>query len=68
MITLGMVLGAAAIVVHPLWCPAAMLFVSGWVLQLAGHAVERKPPEFMKDWRFMLVALRWWVAKLRGKA
>ena len=68
MISLGMVLFVAALFVRALWAPAAMLFVAGWVLQLAGHAVEGKPPEFMKDWRFTLVALRWWFAKLRGKA
>jgi hypothetical protein len=30
--------------------------------------VEGKPPEFFHDWRFLLVGLRWWVAKLRGRA
>jgi uncharacterized membrane protein YGL010W len=47
--------------------PLAM-FVIGWILQFAGHAVEGKPPEFFKDPRFLLVGLRWWFAKVRGRA
>jgi uncharacterized membrane protein YGL010W len=31
---------------------ALTLFVVGWVFQFVGHAYERKPPEFLKDWRF----------------
>ena len=46
----------------------AIFFVAGWVLQFVGHAFERKPPEFLKDWRFLFVGLRWWLAKLRGRA
>ena len=38
-----------------------------WTLQFVGHAVERTPPEFFKDWRFLFVGLRWWIAKLRGR-
>lgn len=44
------------------------LFVVGWILQFVGHAVEGKPPEFFHDWRFLLVGVRWWVAKIRGRA
>ena len=51
-----------------LWRPALALFVGGWVFQFIGHAVEGKPPEFFKDWRFLFVGLRWWLAKLAGKA
>jgi len=43
------------------------LFVAGWILQFAGHAAEGKPPEFFRDWRFLLVGLRWWLAKVRGQ-
>ena len=43
------------------------LFVVGWVLQFVGHAMERKPPEFLHDWRFLLVGLRWWLAKVSGR-
>ena len=49
------------------WLPAG-LFVVGWVLQFVGHAFEGKPPEFFKDWRFLFVGLRWWFAKVRGRA
>jgi uncharacterized membrane protein YGL010W len=44
------------------------LFVIGWILQFVGHAFERKAPEFFHDWRFLFVGLRWWVAKIRGRA
>ena len=50
-----------------LW-PAVALFVIGWVLQFVGHAFEGKRPEFLNDWRFLFVGLRWWVAKIRGRA
>jgi uncharacterized membrane protein YGL010W len=44
------------------------MFVIGWGLQFVGHAVEGKPPEFFHDWRFLFVGLRWWFAKVRGRA
>jgi uncharacterized membrane protein YGL010W len=50
-----------------LWPLAALLFVVGWIFQFVGHAYEGKPPEFMKDWRFLFVGLRWWLAKVRGR-
>ena len=68
MIALALVLFVAVPFVHRLWVPAATLFTVGWVFQFVGHAFERKPPEFLKDWRFLFVGLRWWAAKLRGKA
>ena len=51
-----------------LWPWPAGMSVIGWVLQFVGHAFEGKPPEFFKDWRFLFVGLRWWVAKMTGKA
>jgi len=54
--------------VHDLWKGALGLFVFGWVLQFIGHAFEGKPPEFFKDPRFLLVGLRWWFAKMAGRA
>ena len=39
-----------------------------WVLQFVGHYYEGKPPEFFHDWRFLLVGLRWWLAKIKGRA
>jgi uncharacterized membrane protein YGL010W len=51
-----------------LWFLALALFVIGWILQFIGHAFEGKPPEFLSDWRFLLVGVRWWWAKINGKA
>jgi uncharacterized membrane protein YGL010W len=68
LIALSIVLGLGAMAVPGLLWPAVGLFVAGWVLQFVGHAVEGKPPEFFKDWRFLLVGLRWWMAKVGGKA
>jgi uncharacterized membrane protein YGL010W len=48
--------------------PAATLFLIGGALQFLGHAFEGKRPEFFHDWRFLFVGLRWWVAKIRGRA
>jgi len=50
------------------WKWLAALFAGGWALQFIGHAFEGKPPEFLKDWRFLFVGLRWWFAKIRGRA
>ncbi len=58
----------AGIVWHRVLWVAGVLFVAGWALQFLGHAIEVKPPEFLKDWRFLLVGSRWWAAKIRGKA
>ena len=30
--------------------------------------IAQETPEFFKDWRFLFVGLRWWVAKLHGRA
>ena len=53
---------------HKLWWIALALFVSGWILQFIGHAFEGKPPEFFRDWRFLLVGVRWWWAKMNRRA
>jgi uncharacterized membrane protein YGL010W len=50
------------------WMLAAGLFIVGWIFQFIGHAFEGKPPEFFQDWRFLFVGLRWWFAKMAGKA
>ena len=52
----------------PLMVLSLILFVVGWIFQFVGHAFEGKPPEFLSDWRFLLVGTRWWAAKIRGKA
>jgi uncharacterized membrane protein YGL010W len=51
-----------------LWRYGLGLFILGWIFQFVGHFVEGKPPEFFRDWRFLFVGLRWWVAKLQGRA
>jgi uncharacterized membrane protein YGL010W len=58
----------ASIFVHHLWVYALALFLLGWILQFIGHAFEGKPPEFFSDWRFLFVGVRWWWAKIQGKA
>ena len=68
MIATSVVLFLAAIFFHSLWPLALVLFLVGWLLQFIGHAFEGKPPEFFSDWRFLLVGMRWWVAKVRGRA
>jgi uncharacterized membrane protein YGL010W len=68
LIALSLPLFIAALVVPGLWRVALAMFVIGWVFQFLGHAIEGKPPEFFHDWRFLLVGLRWWVAKIRGRA
>jgi uncharacterized membrane protein YGL010W len=73
--TVGIPMIAASLLMAPIaiWRPAwwwavAALFVVGWAFQFAGHVFERKPPEFFKDWRFLFVGLRWWFAKMAGRA
>ena len=68
MIVLSILLFATALFVPRVWPVALTLFGLGWILQFVGHAYERKPPEFFKDWRFLFVGLRWWLAKVRGRA
>ena len=57
-----------ALLFPPLWMVALALFVVGWIFQFVGHAYEGKPPEFMKDWRFLFVGMRWWLKKIKGLA
>jgi uncharacterized membrane protein YGL010W len=68
LIALSIPLFVAALFVPGLWRVALALFIVGWIFQFVGHAFEGKPPEFLHDWRFLFVGLRWWVAKIRGRA
>jgi uncharacterized membrane protein YGL010W len=68
MIALALPLFVVAYFVQGFWMAPAALFVIGWVFQFVGHGFEGKPPEFLKDPRFLFVGLRWWFAKIRGKA
>ncbi|WP_225028473.1 Mpo1-like protein [Xinfangfangia pollutisoli] len=67
MIVLSIGLGLLSLFVAGLWPWALGLFLLGWLLQFIGHWVEGKPPEFFKDWRFLLVGTRWWWAKVSGR-
>jgi len=58
----------ASFFLHRLWMYALGLFVIGWIFQFVGHAFEGKPPEFFHDWRFLFVGVRWWWAKINGRA
>ena len=68
LIALSLPLFLVGIWVPGFWRIPLTLFVVGWIFQFIGHAFEGKPPEFFKDWRFLFVGLRWWVAKLKGLA
>ncbi len=67
-ILVSLPLFAAGFFLHRLWWFALPLFVVGWILQFVGHAFEGKPPEFFQDWRFLFVGVRWWWAKITGRA
>ena len=68
LIVIALALFVVAIFVQGFWPVPLALFVAGWVLQFIGHAAEGKPPEFFHDWRFLFVGVRWWLAKMRGRA
>ncbi len=68
LIVLSLVVAVAGVFVHGWLWTALVLFVTGWVFQFVGHAFEGKPPEFLSNWRFLFVGVRWWLAKVRGKA
>jgi uncharacterized membrane protein YGL010W len=68
MIALSLPLFVVAFFVRGLWPLPVALFLVGWLLQFIGHYFEGKPPEFFHDPRFLLVGLRWWFAKVRGRA
>jgi uncharacterized membrane protein YGL010W len=65
-VALSTVLLLVGIVVRSVLPAALILFAIGWTLQIAGHIAERKPPEFLRDPRFLLVGLRWWWTKVSG--
>jgi len=67
-ILVSLALFLASIFIHRLWPYALALFLVGWTFQFIGHAFERKEPEFFHDWRFLFVGVRWWWAKIHGKA
>jgi uncharacterized membrane protein YGL010W len=68
LIALSIPSALVAFFVQGFWPVPLGMFLIGWTLQFVGHAFEGKPPEFFKDWRFLFVGLRWWLAKMRGRA
>jgi uncharacterized membrane protein YGL010W len=68
LIALSLPLFVAACFIGGLWPVPVALFVAGWAFQFAGHVVEGTRPEFLNDWRFLLVGLRWWAAKVQRRA
>ena len=58
MIAISLLLIPVSFFVAGMWRFALGLFVLGWILQFIGHYFEGKPPEFMKDYRFLFVGLR----------
>ena len=69
LIIISLIAAIVGVVFMPLMLPiAGGLFLLGWIFQFVGHAFEGKPPEFFKDWRFLFVGLRWWLAKMSGRA
>ena len=65
MIALSIPFFVVAIFISNFWALPISFFVIGWILQFIGHYFEGKPPEFLKDWRFLFVGLRWWLKKMR---
>ena len=68
LIVLSLPLFLAALVLQGFWRVPTSMFIVGWALQFVGHAFEGKEPEFFHDWRFLFVGVRWWMAKVRGRA
>ena len=68
LVTLSILVLLGAPFVPGLWKLGLGVFVIGWIFRFLGHAVEGKPPEFLKDWRFLFVGLRWWAAKVSGRS
>ncbi|HEV7700957.1 MAG TPA: DUF962 domain-containing protein [Pyrinomonadaceae bacterium] len=66
LIVISLVLVIPSFFVFGLWRIALGLFVIGWILQFIGHYFEGKPPEFLKDYRFLFVGTRWWMKKTIG--
>ena len=66
MIAVSLLLIIPSLFISRLWIVALTLFILGWILQFIGHYFEGKPPEFMKDYRFLFVGLRWWFKKVFG--
>jgi len=67
MIALSIPMFLASLFFGRFWQVPVALFTVGWGFQFVGHAFEKKPPEFLKDPRFLLVGLRWWISSRLGR-
>jgi Predicted membrane protein len=43
------------------WRLGLILFTLGWIFQFVGHAIEGKPPAFLKNPAYLLVGPYWWI-------
>ena len=66
MIAISFPLFLLAPLIRGFWKIPLSFFTIGWILQFAGHAIEGKPPEFFKDWRFLFIGVRWWLNFISG--
>jgi uncharacterized membrane protein YGL010W len=57
-------IGASVLSVWAAPSVGVTLFVAGWAAQLAGHAIEGKPPSFSRDRRFMAVGALWYAREV----
>jgi uncharacterized membrane protein YGL010W len=46
----------------PLWATSLVIFVTAWIGQFIGHAIEGKRPSFFKDVQFLLIGPLWLLA------
>ncbi len=65
LIGIPIILVSLGLLVAGRWRAGCAAWVIGWTFQFAGHLVERTPPEFFRDWRFLFVGLRWWLHEVR---
>src|SRR5689334_14623794 len=65
MIAVSIPLFLVAPLIRGFWKIPLSVFTMGWICQVLGHLVEGKPPEFLKEWRFLLVGFRWWLRKIK---
>lgn len=67
LVVVSIILLLVGIFLKPILAWGIGLFVIGWFFQFLGHYFESKPPEFLRDWRFLFVGLRWWLQVVRRK-
>lgn len=46
------------------WRIALAMFVTGWILQFIGHAIEGNQPAFFKNPVFLIIGPVWFIRKL----